>query len=336
MSASPIDYDALAQQHGGATTVDYDTLASQHGGAAAATSSAPIATISNGAPKSFLDSAQQWAENVGNDLKHGTDITGIGTVLQKMGAHGVYSGNSQAVGDFMASLPLGIAKATQGAAEIPQSGKTWQGTKDVVSGGLQAATIPASFIAPEAAEASASGVGNALDKVSPGAMKEAAGGLLQSVAHDANKIPVTLDNAGDAALRLMDWQKKTQLGPTINKFLNRVTNPKLGQMTYEEARDYYQLLGKMSADEQLKLAAPVKRDLAEMVSGLKSDIGNAADQVGRASDYYKGLGDYAKAMKFQDWYDTAKKAGIDAVKYGIPAGLTGFGVKKAIDAATNQ
>jgi hypothetical protein len=36
MSTPTIDYDALAQQHGGSPTVDYDALAAQHGGSAAA------------------------------------------------------------------------------------------------------------------------------------------------------------------------------------------------------------------------------------------------------------------------------------------------------------
>lgn len=34
MAAAPIDYDALAQQHGGTAAVDYDALAAQHGGTA--------------------------------------------------------------------------------------------------------------------------------------------------------------------------------------------------------------------------------------------------------------------------------------------------------------
>ena len=57
------------------------------------------------------------------------------------------------------------------------------------------------------------------------AKKQAAGALLQSVAADANQIPVELENSSDAALKLMDWQRKTNLGPTINKFLNRITSP---------------------------------------------------------------------------------------------------------------
>jgi hypothetical protein len=59
-------------------------------------------------------------------------------------------GAGQSTGDFMASLPLGLLRAGKGLTEVPQ-GKLWQGTKDVVGGGLEAGTIPLSFVAPEKA-----------------------------------------------------------------------------------------------------------------------------------------------------------------------------------------
>jgi len=64
-----------------------------------------------------------------DDIRHGTDVTGIGTLLHKMGAHGVYNGNPEAVGDFMASIPLGALRAAKGGAEITQDGKGWQERK---------------------------------------------------------------------------------------------------------------------------------------------------------------------------------------------------------------
>ena len=293
----------------------------------------PTGTVTAQPDQSLADKASQWAQNVQSDLKNGTDLTGVGSVLKAMGAHGLDSGNSQAVGDFMGSLPLGVAKMVQAGGEAGQ-GQIKQGAKDAIGGALQASTIPASFVAPEAGDATdavmsgAGKVGDAIaSKISPTAMKAQAAGLLQSVAHDANQVPVQLDNAGDAAMRLMDWQGKTQLGPTVNKFLNRITNPKAGPLTYEDARDFYQLLGRMSVNETTKLAPAVQRDLTQMVVGLKQDIGNAADTVGRASDYYQGLGDYATASKYQDMLNDAKdfmsKQVIQGIAKGVGAGAGG-------------
>jgi hypothetical protein len=116
-------------------------------------------TISaNPQPTTLAGKVERWAQNVSDDLKYGTDLTGIGTVLKKMGAHGVYSGQPEAVGDFVASLPLGLLKSTAGLAEVAQPGKRVQGAKNTVGGVLQAATIPGSFAGPEAAELTGAGV----------------------------------------------------------------------------------------------------------------------------------------------------------------------------------
>jgi hypothetical protein len=83
-----------------------------------------------------------------DDIRYGTDRTGIGSVLQKMGAHGVYEGVPERVGDFMASLPLGLLRATKGAAEITQPGQFGQGAKDIGAGALPAAQIPSQWSPP--------------------------------------------------------------------------------------------------------------------------------------------------------------------------------------------
>lgn len=124
-----------------------------------------VASISTPqAPKSTMGRLAQWIDNVTLDMQDGGDRTGVGTVLQKLGAHGLSNGNSQAVGDYMASLPLGLLKAGKGAAELVPSeiggetGKTWKGVKDLVGGGLQAISEPASFVAPEASPLSEEGL----------------------------------------------------------------------------------------------------------------------------------------------------------------------------------
>src|SRR5437879_3416490 len=68
------------------------------------------------APSGWREKTERWAQNVADDIRYGTDVTGVGTLLHKMGAHGVFNGNSQEVGDFMASLPLVVLRAANGAA----------------------------------------------------------------------------------------------------------------------------------------------------------------------------------------------------------------------------
>jgi len=103
----------------------------------------------------------RWLGNVMNDFEYGTDLTGVGTVLKKMGAHGVDMGNSEDVGNFMASIPLGLLRFSKGLTETQDAAHPlvmWQGIKDIFGGALQTATIPGSFVAPEAGEAGAAGL----------------------------------------------------------------------------------------------------------------------------------------------------------------------------------
>jgi hypothetical protein len=136
-------------------------------------------------PSTMIGKLGRWVENLSDDLKYGTDQTGIGTVLKAMGAHGLDNGNSQAVGEFMASLPLGILKATKGATQLAPhaiggpEGQTWEGVKKVGGGLLQAAQEPLSFVAPEASPLS----------------KE---GLLSDAAEAASKVPSAVSNAAKA------------------------------------------------------------------------------------------------------------------------------------------
>jgi hypothetical protein len=114
-----------------------------------------------------------WAQNVQSDLMHGTDITGVGHVLKAMGAHGLASGTSEETAKFMGSLPLGLLRVLQGGAEETQHGQRWQGTKDIAGGALQAATIPGSFVAPEAGETADAVLGKASDAIAEQAVKAA-------------------------------------------------------------------------------------------------------------------------------------------------------------------
>jgi hypothetical protein len=141
-------------------------------------------------PTTMLGKLGQWAEDLQDDLRYGSDITGVGSVLRAMGARGLYAGNSQDVAEFMASLPLGLLKATKGATQVaPQviggpGGKTWEGVKNLGGGLLQASTIPAAFIAPEASPLSKEGLladaAEAASKTS-GAITDAAGRVRDAV-----------------------------------------------------------------------------------------------------------------------------------------------------------
>lgn len=258
-------------------------------------------------------------------------VAGMGESVVASGGGGMYPTTAPTMRPADSQANFDVQKqAQQGQADAAKS--TAQNPAYAIGGVIGPAVVTAGIAkgAPMLADV-------AVDAM-PAAAKARAGGLLQSVAHDANKVPVQLDNAGDSALKLMDWQKVTQLGPTVNKFLNRITNPKLGPLTYEEGRQFYQILGKMSVDETMKMAPPIRRELTGLVVGLKQDLGDAAAQVGKAADYYQGLGDYATAAKHQEWIDQAKSFLANETAKGIfkgigagAGGALGYGIYRELN-----
>src|SRR5690349_8378476 len=87
--------------------------------------------------------AAPWLADLEADIKNGTGQTFIGRLLQKMGAQGTSVGNTEGEGNYALSFPLGAIRAAKGVAELPSH--TWQGTKDVIGGLVDAAQIPSSF-----------------------------------------------------------------------------------------------------------------------------------------------------------------------------------------------
>lgn len=178
--------------------------------------------------------------------------------------------------------------------------------------GTTAQMLPWGAAAPEVA---ARGVETVAGKLVPSVMKQRAGLIFNSVAQDAGNAPVALENSQEAAVRLMELQRSSNLGPVVNKFLNRITKPNAPPLTYNEARDFYSALGDLAWSEKLSIRPGVRYVMKNLASGLKQDIGDAAESVGRAGDYYQALGDYARAQQLKKAYITlAGSAGAWAAK----------------------
>lgn len=346
MSTATIDYDALAKQAGampsaspGGQEPDYVALAKQ-AGAISSTPLAPQGEKVTIGPDPDAGTMKGWLRNLENDLRYGGDRTGLGSVLKAMGARGLNMGVSEGVADYMGSPLLGTVHAAQGVAETPEH--PIKGPLHAVGGVLEAATIPSGFVVPEVGEAApalvkagaevAGDAGQAIKNViSPATRAANAGVKFKEVMNAAKDVPVQLDNAQPGILRLMDWQKKTQLGPTINKFLNRVTNPNLPQITYAESRDFYTLLGKMSADEMSKLPPAIRYDVTQTVMGLKKDVGAAAEVVGKGEQYSQAMKEFASAKKWENLSDTTKQVIWDTARTALLGGAGAAAAKKVWD-----
>jgi hypothetical protein len=314
---------------------DLGYVADQSGGAppkppapaAPMKSSLPQATISAG-PK---PSVAQWFQDAQDDIKDGGDRTALGSLLKFMGAKGVYNGNSKQVGDFMASLPLGLMRAGQGAGEIAQ-GKISQGAKDAGLGALQAATIPSTFFGgPEVGEVGQAGLveeaGNRLTGLFPSTAR--AGAKFDSVMSKAGNVPINYSAPGDAALQIQTLaQRGGSMPKVVRDFLTRATDPNKGPMTFSEARDFYSNASRLSADEANRLTPTLKKAVGDFRAALDQALTEAAGTVGQGKTYQGAMNDYRTAMGNRAWLENARKVGAQvgmkaATGAGIGAGVGG-------------
>jgi hypothetical protein len=378
LSAAPIDFSDLGAQpvqsaqplpsaaqqtsaeQGGAQqsgNVDFSDLGAQPSDTAPGTMTGQTATISAPQqPSSALGKLAQWIDNVTADLKDGGDRTGIGTVMQKLGAHGLNSGNSAAVGDFMASLPLGLLKTAKGEAELVPSeiggetGNTWKGVKDLVGGGLQAIQEPAAFVAPEesalseqgllgdAADAASAAGSSAADKVSQLtsrmiASRHAAGDALGEINEAIGNHPVDADDAVNIANNILDKQatgaKLGGLKKQLVQFMDRATDPD-NPLTFAEAREFEQNFQNLTPSQKMNLGAGVKPLLANLRGSLRQSVTDAADAGGQGDKFRAAMRAYQVAAQGQKAIDFLKsEAGQGIAKDLGEAGLVGYGVYKA-------
>jgi hypothetical protein len=199
-------------------------------------------------PTTTMGKLAQWVDNVTLDLKDGGDRTGVGTVMQKLGAHGIDSGNSEAVGDFMASLPLGLLKAGKGAAEVVPSqvggekGNTWKGVKDLVGGGLQALSMPSAFAGPEASAFSDEGLLSDAANVA-GKVTSKITAPLSSAVQSAKSVFTNIPKQTESQLVETVGDAAEHAGldrPTTNTFQGSVTD--LANQFKQRAQSAYQAL----------------------------------------------------------------------------------------------
>jgi hypothetical protein len=139
-------------------------------------------------PKSIGEWTSRFALQFGQDLRFGSGMTKAGQVYKKLGGQPFYAGNGGAA-EFIMSLPLGILKALEGVGDITQ-GKVWQGTKKVISGGMQAAEEPLSFMSPEVGETSVKGAVKTTEKVGE-ITEETYKGIKQLLNPKSSTLPIT-------------------------------------------------------------------------------------------------------------------------------------------------
>lgn len=278
----------------------------------------------------MLNDAENWFKNASNDLKYGTDSTLAGKVLRAMGAKGTNYGVPESVGDFAGSPVLGPLRAAQGATEIPQSGKTWEGAKNLVGGALDAATIPLAFAGGPATE----GAGNLMGRASLRAFGnvEHAGQLFDAVTSAAQDEPIKI--GGDVYDALTNIKQLSDAGakgtPRVaSKLASRLDTD--AELYWPEARRFFTNISRLSANEYNAMSPQMQRAVGQLGHALGSTLEATADSVGAGNEYRTAMAEYAKAKNWQQLGSDAWQFAKKSLPYAVGLGVGGRIALGALD-----
>jgi len=273
-------------------------------------------------PNSFLEAAEQWLGNAGDDIREGTDSTVVGKGLKALGAKGTSYGAPKAVGDYMASPIQGPLRVARGMAQIPQ-GKVAEGAGNVVMGALDAVQIPGAFMGGSGVSATA----NKIDAVIPSSRR--AGENFQKVMRGAGNVPVDtseirpiLDRAqelsgvrgtpgrGSSPVKVITDLAKTLKSPGPG------SSGPLQELPYSAARDFSSAAGRLSAQEKQNANPVMQRQVALLAKALNSANESAAEQAGLGEVYRAAMKEYRQAQQMKEAATTVGKGALAAIGGG--------------------
>lgn len=137
----------------------------------------------------------------------------------------------------------------------------------------------------------------------------AASKIFQSLDSTIGKEPVDVTAPGAVGDKIMTLgQRGGTIPKVVRNFMQRVTDPDQGPMTYSEARDFYSNATKLSADEFKRLNDVQKFWIGKFTHDLGASIAQTADRNGM-------LPDYATAMQGAINKGSMSRAGGTAASY---------------------
>lgn len=160
---------------------------------------------------------------------------------------------------------------------------------------------------------------------------ERAGATIGRVTQKAKNVPVNMTEAGNKTMRAMELTERgsSKIKPVTDLF-KRLVDPNKGDMTFEEARDFYSSITKLSARDISRLNGPMRKAVVEIRNTFNEAMGEAAGQVGQKETYKSAMKEYARAARLHNLTEKLKKYALPA---GVGVGVAHYGIDKVSNIA---
>lgn len=136
---------------------------------------------------------------------------------------------------------------------------------------------------------------------------------IQRVENVVSKVLPDMAAPGDVALRIQQMASRGGTEPrAVSKLVRRLTDPAQAPMDFQEGRDWYGNISRLSADEYNRLTGPIKREMGNLREAFHGSMTSAADTMGEGQRYAGAIKEYAQAQKIR----SMKDALVEALKRG--------------------
>jgi hypothetical protein len=137
--------------------------------------------------------------------------------------------------------------------------------------------------------------------------------LFDQVKGVAGDMPIDVQAPGNVALRIRDLADRGGSMPkAASDFLKRITDPAKGDMTFNEARDFYSNISRLSADEMGRLTPVMQRAVGDLRTALNGRLQDVADIAGKGPEYTKAMTEYRRAAKLGQFKENVKEVATKA------------------------
>lgn len=161
-----------------------------------------------------------------------------------------------------------------------------------------------------------------------------AGEKFQKVMAATKKVPLETGATGQSVYRATELAERGGTMPkAVRDLFKRLTDPEKGDLNYEEARDFYRNISRLSADETKRLTPVMRRQVGQIRADLNSALEGAAAKTGNAGNYKSAMKEYSRAARLRDFGEKVKKYALPA---GVGLGVAHYGIDKASELVSGR
>ena len=137
------------------------------------------------------------------------------------------------------------------------------------------------------------------------------------------------DELSKSAFQVKQFAQNGATMPSpVNKFLERITNPDLPPLTYEDARQFYSNINKLTAADKMSTNPQMKMYVSQLASDLGDSIEATAERGGKQQVFVNAMREWHNASQIDEAKEAIREHAVEALIKGVAGSGAAYGAAK--------